>query len=215
MDKKKIIEEHYKKVHACSKCFNSTECNVKKDPSKVIRKVVKGALNSDIFLVAQSIAERSQRLSGMPYTFTNGLLSATGRKLDRFLSLIGYTIVPNSGRKLVYSSDIVHCYPGKKNNGAGDNKPTPQEIRNCHDWLTKEIKIIKPKALLLLGRIAAETFFQFYTEKQLGKFSSRLMKEFRIKIDDLNLSVFILPHPASMYPQLSTIYEKTMALIKH
>lgn len=214
IDKRKLITEHYKKVYACNKCFNSIGCNLRHDILKVVRKVLNGALDSKIFIIAQSIAEHTQRLSGLPYTYINGQLSTTGKKLDRRLSLIGYTIIPNNDRKLVYSSDIVHCYPGKKNNGGGDNKPTPQEIKNCYDWFTKEIEIIKPKVLLLLGKVAAETFFYLYRKEKVNSFESLLNKEFKIRINDLDLSVFVLPHPASMYPNLGTIYKTTMELIK-
>ena len=166
MDKGKLISEHYEKVHVCDRCFNSFGCKLKYDSFKVRRKVLEGALDSKIFIIAQSIAERTQRLSGMPYTYTDGRLSSTGKKLEGYLSLIGYTIIPNSGRKLVYSSDIVHCYPGKKNNGNGDNKPNPQEVKNCYVWLSKEIEIIKPKVLLLLGKVAAETFFNLFCKEK-------------------------------------------------
>jgi len=214
IDKIKLISGHYEKVHACNKCFNCFGCSFKHDSLKVRRKVLEGALDSKIFIIAQSIAERTQRLSGLPYTYTNGQLSTTGKKLDKYLSLIGYTIIPNNGRKLVYSSDIVHCYPGKKNNGDGDNKPTSQEIKNCYDWLTKEIEIIKPKVLLLLGKVAAETFLSLFCKEELDNFELLLNKKFKIKINHLNLNIFILPHPASMYPNLSNIYKTTMDLIK-
>jgi uracil-DNA glycosylase family 4 len=214
MNKEQALREHYKKIHACNKCFNSAGCNINRDSSKVIRKVLKDAIPSEIFIVGQSLAEKTQRLSGMPYTYPTGQLSTTGSKLDRHLSVIGYTIIPNSDRRLVYSSDIVHCYPGKKGSGKGDNKPTTQEIQNCHAWLTEEIEIIKPKVLLLLGKVAAETFYYVYCKRKIENFESLLDKESKMKINNLDLSVFTLPHPASMYPNLSEIYKKTMKLLK-
>lgn len=39
-----------------------------------------------------------------------------------------------------------HCAPP-------DNKPTPEEMRNCREWLTLTIDITRPKVLLALGQI--------------------------------------------------------------
>jgi uracil-DNA glycosylase family 4 len=213
-NKQALIAKHYKQVHKCNKCFNAIECNIKKDPSRVLRKVLKDALDSKVFIIAQALAQGTQRLSGIPYTYPNGQLSVTGNKLDKYLALLGYTIIPNANRKLVYSSDIVHCYPGKRSNGSGDNKPTPKEIQNCHSWFTKEIQVVRPKVLLLLGKVAAKTFFYLYNNEKISSFDSLLQKEFKMNIGGIKLSVFVLPHPASMYPNLSEIYKKTMKLLK-
>lgn len=48
-----------------------------------------------------------------------------------------------------------------------NNKPTKKEIENCSQYLIRELKILKPKCVVLLGRIAYETFFNI-AEKVYG-----------------------------------------------
>jgi uracil-DNA glycosylase family 4 len=42
---------------------------------------------------------------------------------------------------------VCHCAPP-------DNKPLPEEIVNCREWLMKSIDIVRPAVLLALGQIA-------------------------------------------------------------
>jgi uracil-DNA glycosylase len=42
---------------------------------------------------------------------------------------------------------VCHCAPP-------DNKPLPEEIANCRQWLDETIDFVKPKVLLALGQIA-------------------------------------------------------------
>jgi len=42
---------------------------------------------------------------------------------------------------------VCHCAPP-------DNKPTTQEIANCHQWLVETIELVKPRVFLSLGQIA-------------------------------------------------------------
>jgi len=41
-----------------------------------------------------------------------------------------------------------------------DNKPLPEEISNCRDYLEREVEILKPKAVLALGKIAWDGYLE-------------------------------------------------------
>jgi uracil-DNA glycosylase len=43
-----------------------------------------------------------------------------------------------------------------------DNKPTPEELNNCQPYLERELKILKPKVIVCLGRIAFERMLKIY-----------------------------------------------------
>ncbi len=43
-----------------------------------------------------------------------------------------------------------------------DNKPAPEELNNCQPFLEREIAIIKPKVIVVLGRIAFERILRIY-----------------------------------------------------
>ncbi|MFB3895724.1 MAG: uracil-DNA glycosylase family protein, partial [bacterium] len=160
MNKVNILESIYEQIHLCSKCFNNKKCNVKPDNKKVQRKIVERALKSDVFIVGQALAQNTQRLSGLPYTFKNGEISNLGKILDSLLNPFGYSIDSNSELKYIYSSDIIHCYPGKKD--GKDRKPTCKEKKNCFEWLNKELQLVEPSIVILLGDIAKKQFKKIF-----------------------------------------------------
>jgi len=43
-----------------------------------------------------------------------------------------------------------------------DNKPSPEELNNCQPYLERELKILKPKVIVCLGRIAFERMLKIY-----------------------------------------------------
>ncbi len=46
-----------------------------------------------------------------------------------------------------------------------DNKPTPEELNNCQPFLEREIEILKPKVIVVLGRIAFERVLRIYSAR--------------------------------------------------
>lgn len=83
-----------------------------------------------------------------------------------------------------YISGIGHCYPGKCSNG-GDKKPP---IYCANKWLRQEIKFVKSKIIVLLGRYSASYFFP-------GKKFSELV--FYNQEIDGKLTL-VLPHPSPL-----------------
>src|SRR5207244_3715383 len=52
-----------------------------------------------------------------------------------------------------------------------DNKPLPREVSNCRGYLERELEILKPKAILALGKIAWDAYLKIL--KQRGVIASR------------------------------------------
>jgi uracil-DNA glycosylase family 4 len=52
-----------------------------------------------------------------------------------------------------------------------DNKPLPEEIRNCLPYLERELELIRPRAILALGGIALNTYLDLL--KRQGFITSR------------------------------------------
>jgi uracil-DNA glycosylase len=71
--------------------------------------------------------------------------------------------------KNVYIAAAVRCAPPA-------NKPLPGEILNCRVYLVRELGILRPKAILALGRIAWDAYLEIL--KQEGKIASRAAYKF-------------------------------------
>ena len=46
-----------------------------------------------------------------------------------------------------------------------DNKPTSEELDNCQPYLEKEIELLHPKVIVLLGRVAFERVLRIYSAR--------------------------------------------------
>ncbi len=67
-----------------------------------------------------------------------------GQLMNKALDAVGIE------REKVYIANIVKCRP------PSNRDPEPDEVENCIDYLRNQVMIIKPKIVVLLGRIALQ-----------------------------------------------------------
>lgn len=72
-------------------------------------------------------------------------MGRAGRFLDGLLSRIGVK------REEVYITSVVKCYPPK------NRLPRKEEIEACRPYLTRQLELIDPETVVLLGSVAVET----------------------------------------------------------
>jgi uracil-DNA glycosylase family 4 len=53
-----------------------------------------------------------------------------------------------------YCASVTRCYPGKHPSGRGDRPPTPKELDLCSFWLDWELRLLRPRLVLVVGRLA-------------------------------------------------------------
>ena len=58
----------------------------------------------------------------------------------------------------VYLSALTKCYPGPSRNGKGDRTPSRREISSCRQHLLRELSILQPRIILLVGGMAIREF---------------------------------------------------------
>lgn len=68
-----------------------------------------------------------------------------------------------------YISATCRCAPP-------ENKPSPEEVSNCRGYLEGELEILKPQAILALGKIAWDAYLEIL--KQRGIIASRARYKF-------------------------------------
>lgn len=56
----------------------------------------------------------------------------------------------------LYTAPVCRCAPP-------GNKPTPQEMLNCRPFLERELGLLKPKVIVVLGRIAFDSVIRIYS----------------------------------------------------
>lgn len=80
----------------------------------------------------------------------------SGRLLDAWLTRAGFAL--GALRREVYLSAMTKCDPGRHPKGNGDRKPSPPELALCRPFLLRELELVRPDAILLVGGMAIEAF---------------------------------------------------------
>jgi uracil-DNA glycosylase family 4 len=97
----------------------------------------RGAPNARLMLIGEAPG-RDEDLQGEPF------VGRAGRLLDRMLAAIGI------GASEAYITNVVYWRP------PGNRTPTPQEVQACQPFLERQIELVAPDVLLLLGGAAAK-----------------------------------------------------------
>jgi DNA polymerase len=82
---------------------------------------------------------RDEDIAGRPF------VGRAGQLLDRMLASIG---LDEAG---VYITNVVYWRP------PGNRTPTPEEVEACAPFLARQIELVAPKVLVLLGGAAAKS----------------------------------------------------------
>jgi DNA polymerase len=95
-----------------------------------------GNPNADLMFVGEAPGEQED-LSGVPF------VGRAGQLLDKFLYAVDIE------RKDVYIANILKCRPPK------NRDPLPEEEEACIGYLREQVRLIRPKIIVCLGRISA------------------------------------------------------------
>jgi uracil-DNA glycosylase len=79
-----------------------------------------------------------------------------GKTLFRWLARAG--IDEEAARRKIYIAAVTRCYPGPHPSGRGDRVPSSAEQESCAVWLEEELRIIRPKLLIPVGKLAMARF---------------------------------------------------------
>ena len=116
-------------------CENCQKCELCKTRRNVVVGV--GSPDAEVMFIGEGPGE-NEDLQGEPF------VGRAGKLLDKML-----TAVDLDRNKNIYIANIVKCRPPQ------NRDPKPEEQEMCIDWLRNQVKLIRPKIIVCLGRIAA------------------------------------------------------------
>ncbi|HEY3057857.1 MAG TPA: uracil-DNA glycosylase family protein [Chloroflexota bacterium] len=79
-----------------------------------------------------------------------------GKTLEQWLERAGFP--PGYFREHVYLSSLTRCFPGKSRSGNGDRVPSRAEVALCQPFLKRELELLQPRLVLLVGKMAIDAF---------------------------------------------------------
>ncbi len=83
--------------------------------------------------------------------------AGSGRRLFQWLGEAGWAEA--DFRRCHYMTAVTKCFPGKGSNGKGDRVPSPAEQALCRPFLEREITLINPRLIILVGGLAIKLFY--------------------------------------------------------
>ncbi len=95
-----------------------------------------GNENAELMFVGEAPGEREDA-TGIPF------VGAAGQLLDKYLAAVGIS------REDVYIANILKCRPPH------NRDPLPEEADACIGHLREQVKLIRPRIIVCLGRISA------------------------------------------------------------
>ncbi len=188
----KQLEIHQQALSMCSHCVN------------MIQPVITGnAVCATIMTVGQAPGIHEGRV-GKPFGWT------AGKTLFKWFASIG--VEEDDFRQHVYMAAVCRCFPGKNPKGSGDRVPDKQEIATCKHWLEEEYKILQPKLIIPIGKLAISQYLPH------NKLTDVIGQQFVIDTPLLQADCIPLPHPSGLSTWFNmepgkTLLQDALALI--
>lgn len=116
-------------------CVSCRGCGLYKTRKNCV--IGKGNINADIMFVGEAPGEQED-LQGRPF------VGPAGQLLDKYLVALDIPF------ESVYICNILKCRPPH------NRDPLPEESAACMNLLRQQVRLVKPKVIVCLGRIAAQ-----------------------------------------------------------
>ena len=152
-----------------------------------------GPLDADVMVVGEAPGRREDEL-GRPF------VGMAGKLLDALLAKAGLE------RGRVYITNVVKCRP------PGNRDPRQEEIDACLPYLVRQVKLVRPKVIIAVGRIAGSTLYKLMGLKWRGM-AAEHGSIHEGEIEGVPVRLVVTYHPASaLYnPQTRKVLEDDFA----
>jgi DNA polymerase len=145
-----------------------TRCGLHKTRTQTVFGV--GRRTAELLVIGEAPGADEDR-QGEPF------VGRAGQLLNAMLHAIG---LPRSD---VYIANILKCRP------PNNRDPQPEEATTCTPFLTRQIALVQPRAILAVGRIAAQWLLQ--SDAPIGRLRGRLFR-----YGDSGTPLIVTYHPA-------------------
>ncbi|HEY4130575.1 MAG TPA: uracil-DNA glycosylase [Gemmatimonadaceae bacterium] len=164
-------------------CQALMECRMCRHKPGITPVVGRAAINTSpkVMLVGQAPGQMEAE-GGRPFA------GRAGKTLFKWLD--GAGLDEDTARQKVYIAAVTRCYPGPHPSGRGDRVPSPREQDACAVWLESELRIIRPKLLIPVGKLAIQ---RFLPDKPLDELIGRAHEVEHVGGKTLAIP---LPHPS-------------------
>jgi uracil-DNA glycosylase family 4 len=129
-----------------------------------------GNRDADLMFIGEGPGAEEDR-QGLPF------VGRAGELLNRIIAAIDMT------RDQVYIANIVKCRP------PGNRDPQPDEVAACRPYLERQVQLVRPRLMVALGRIAAQTLLG--TDLPIGRMRGQWFQV-------MGVPTMVTYHPAAL-----------------
>jgi len=141
--------EELEKVKAS--CLDCQKCALGQTRTKVVFSA--GTPNSKIMLIGEAPGFNEDQTG-------ESFVGRAGQLLDKILNSVGF-----DRHKNIYICNTIKCRP------PNNRDPLPEEKQACRAYLDKQLEILKPRIILLCGKVALTSFLE--TKEGITKLRGR------------------------------------------
>ncbi len=120
-------------------CKECQKCKLAGTRTNIV--IGRGKRQAELMFVGEAPGE-SEDLQGLPF------VGLAGQLLDKYLTALGF------GEEDYYICNILKCRPPKNRN------PEEDEIECCMELLRMQTRLVKPKIIVCLGKVAASALIK-------------------------------------------------------
>ncbi|MCK4249132.1 MAG: uracil-DNA glycosylase [Candidatus Omnitrophica bacterium] len=164
--KLELMKQLYARVSGCAKC------DLHKDRTNLVFGI--GNVQARLCFVGEAPG-RDEDKQGKPF------VGRAGKLLTDIIKAMGLE------RKDVFIANILKCRP------PGNRNPETKEISVCWPYLEEQLKIIQPKVICTLGKIAGMTLLE--TETPIGQLRGKFSQWQGIKVMPTYHPAYLLRNP--------------------
>jgi len=114
-----------------------------------------------------------------------------GRLLDNMLAAIGRSRQADAGRP-VFIANVLKCRP------PGNRNPQPEEVAACEPFLLRQVELVRPRLVLVMGRFAAQSVL--HTDAPVSALRGRVH---RLRVAGREVPAIVTYHPAYLLRNLA------------
>ena len=157
-----------------NECTSCVKCSLSSTRQNVV--FGRGNPNAELFVIGEGPGQQEDE-QGLAF------VGRAGKMLDSAFSSVGIDT-----NKDCYISNIVKCRP------PNNRKPLANEVSECIPWLTQQIKLIKPKVIVLAGSTAVQSYLNI--DEPISKLRGNWIIKENIKFMPIFHPSYLLRNPS-------------------
>ena len=155
-------------------CLTCVQCSLSTTRTNVV--FGRGNPKAKLFIIGEGPGQQEDE-QGVAF------VGRAGKMLDSVFSSVGIDT-----NKDCYISNIVKCRP------PNNRKPLANEVSECIPWLTQQIKLIKPKVIVLAGSTAVQSYLDI--DEPISKLRGTWIIKENIKFMPIFHPSYLLRNPS-------------------